>query len=81
MRSAHRRTHAPPVEKEWRLLFNCVDYISLFAASFFCSLERFRTPVRRPGGAAMDFSGETGMFPRTRNTSGTLRPWGREARR
>ena len=27
MRSAHRRTKGPPVEKEWVLLFNCVDYI------------------------------------------------------
>ena len=26
MRSAHRRTHGPPVEKELQLLFNCVDY-------------------------------------------------------
>ena len=29
MRFAHRRTLGPPVEKEWGLLFNCVDYISI----------------------------------------------------
>jgi len=60
-----RRTEGPPIEKEFVLLFNCVDYIQISYCFLIKNFKKFLTAAHRaaaPGARRKSMDNITGGF-------------------